>query len=121
MLQNDSFSDSHTKLRKLNSTTSINSQSSKLSDSLSITTTMDGLSLIDSPIYFTPTNAAGYSLMDNQTIQYIIDASLHINLALELENNKKYEEAFTAYKAAVDILIKYGKGNFAIFYIFFLG
>lgn len=33
-------------------------------------------------------------------------------MALELENNKKYEEAFVAYKTAIDILINYGKGIF---------
>lgn len=111
-LQNDSFNDSHTKLKKLNSSTSINSQtSSKLSDSLSITTTLDNIMLIDGQIYLTPPNTPGNSSIDDQFMQYIIDASLHINMAVELEYNKKYEEAFTAYKAAIDILLKYGKGN----------
>lgn len=85
--------------------------SSKLSDSLSITTTLDSITLIDGQIYLTPPNTPGNASVDNQAMQYIIDASVHINMAVELENNKKYEEAFTAYKAAVDILLKYGKGK----------
>lgn len=112
ILQTDSFYDSHSKLKKLNSSTSINSQaSSKLSDSLSITTTLDSITLIDGQIHLTPPTSPGYTSMDNQDMHYIIDASVHINMAVELENNKKYEEAFTAYKAAVDILLKYGKGK----------
>lgn len=112
MFQNDSFNGSHTKLKKLNSSTSINSQnSSKLSDSLSITTTLDNITLIDGQVYLTPPNTPGYSSMDEQYMQYIIDASIHINMAAELEFNRKYEEAFTAYKAGIDILLKYGKGK----------
>lgn len=57
--------------------------------------------------------------MENHVMQYVIDASLHVNMAMELESNKMYEEAFTAYKAAIDILLKYGKGTFFVFILAF--
>lgn len=111
--QIDSLSESHSKLKKLNSSTSINSQtSSKLSDSVSIATTMDSITLLDGHTYMTASNnTPGFSSMDDQPMQYFIDASLHINMAVELEISKKFEEALAAYKAAIDILLKYGKGN----------
>lgn len=70
---------------------------------------LDKLTLLDSQIYPTPPNTPGSSVTND--MQYIIDASVHINLATELENDKKYEEAYAAYKAAIDILLKYGKGK----------
>ncbi|XP_018571018.1 ribosomal protein S6 kinase delta-1 isoform X2 [Anoplophora glabripennis] len=101
----------HSNLKKLSSCLSINSQtSSKNSDSLSVTTMLDNLTLIDGQIYPTPPNTPG-SLVASGCMQYIIDASVHINLATELENSKKYEEAFAAYETAIDILLKYGKDD----------
>lgn len=97
-------------IKKISSCLSINSQtSSKNSDPLNITTMLDKLTLLDSQIYPTPPNTPGSSVTND--MQYIIDASVHINLATELENDKKYEEAYAAYKAAIDILLKYGKGK----------
>lgn len=86
---------------KYNSCTSI---ISKTSDTLSISE----LSLLDGYSYLTPPNTPGAS--SNDVVQYIIDASLHVNMAVELENDKNYEGAYTAYKTAIDILLKYGKG-----------
>lgn len=71
---------------------------------------LDNLTLLDGQIYPTPPNTPG-SLMASGYMQYIIDASVHITLATELENSKKYEEAYNAYETAIDILLKYGKGN----------
>lgn len=89
-----------------------NSHQSKNFDSISVSTTTDSITLLDGQIYPTPPNTP--SCAENY-VQYIIDASIHVNIATELENSKKYEEAFTAYKTAIDILLKYGKGIFWYF------
>jgi hypothetical protein len=64
-------------------------------------------SLLDAQIYPTPPNTPRCAEDDTH---YLVDASIHVSIAVELENDRKYEEAFTAYKAAIDILLKYGKG-----------
>lgn len=115
--QNDTLTDSlingtaqKSRMKKLNSSLSINSQSSsKNSDSQSISTVLDSIVLLDDQIYPTPPNTPRPTVMSDQ--QYIIDASVHIRLAVELEGDKKYEEAFCAYKTAIDILLKHGKGK----------
>ncbi|XP_064211866.1 ribosomal protein S6 kinase delta-1 isoform X2 [Tribolium castaneum] len=84
------------------------SHQSKNSDNISISTTTDSITLLDGQIYPTPPNTP--SCAENYA-QYIIDASIHVNIATELENEKKYEDAFTAYKTAIDILLKYGKDD----------
>ncbi|XP_044263712.1 ribosomal protein S6 kinase delta-1 isoform X2 [Tribolium madens] len=81
---------------------------SRNSDNISISTTTDSVTLLDGLIYPTPPNTP--SCAENYA-QYVIDASIHVKIATELENEKKYEEAFTAYKTAIDILLKYGKDD----------
>ncbi|KAJ8925910.1 hypothetical protein NQ315_009762 [Exocentrus adspersus] len=101
----------HSSLKNLSSSSSINSQcSSKNSDSISITTMLDNLTLLDGQIYPTPPNTPGSSVVGDY-LQYVIDASVHINLAAELEKDKKYEEAYFAYKTAIDILLRHGKDD----------
>lgn len=56
-----------------------------------------------------PVNGGGGGV--DCSVQYIVDASVHVNLAVELECRRQFEEAFVAYKAAIDILLKYGKGG----------
>ncbi|RZC38223.1 ribosomal protein S6 kinase delta-1, partial [Asbolus verrucosus] len=90
------------------STSITNSHHSKNSDSISVSTTTDSITLLDGQIYPTPPNTPRCA---ENFVQYIIDASIHVNIAMELENDKKYEEAFTAYKTAIDILLKYGKDD----------
>lgn len=76
-------------------------------DTISISTTTDSLLLMDDNLFSASTFNSSFN---NDEVQYLIDASVHVNMAIELENEKKYEEAFTAYKTAIDILLKYGKG-----------
>ncbi|KAH1006400.1 ribosomal protein S6 kinase delta-1 isoform X2 [Dendroctonus ponderosae] len=100
----DQMSDSIAKsgasnLKKLNSMTSIDSQSSKTSETVSVSN-MDGcLMLLDT------------SGQSDEFTQYLMNACMHINMAIELENERQYEEAFSAYKIAVDILISGGKDD----------
>lgn len=74
---------------------------SKNSDSLSIST-IDSLTLLDGQILSDPASPSE---------QYIVDASVHVKLAEELEHDKKFEESFVAYKTAVDILERHGKDD----------
>lgn len=106
-LMSDSISKtSITNLKKLNSLTSIDSQSSKTSESFSISNVDNSLLLLDG--HCSPT----WSAAQNQEImQCLMNASIHVNMAIELENDRQYEEAFSAYKTAVDILINGCKGN----------
>ncbi|KAJ8977477.1 hypothetical protein NQ317_001759 [Molorchus minor] len=100
---------SHSRIKKFSSPSrQIHKRHRKNSDTLSITTMLDSITLLDGQIYPTPPNTPGSSVALDY-MQYIVDATVHINLAVELENDKKYEEAYTAYKAAIDILLKYGK------------
>jgi hypothetical protein len=85
-----------------------NSHHSKNSDSISVSTTTDSITLLDAQIYPTPPNTPRCAEDDTH---YLVDASIHVSIAVELENDRKYEEAFTAYKAAIDILLKYGKDD----------
>ncbi|CAG9863559.1 unnamed protein product [Phyllotreta striolata] len=95
------------RLSKFNSTASLNSHtSSNNSDLSNITNIFDSISLLDGQSYSIPFIR---SLDDN--VQYILDASVHVNLAGELEEGKKYEEAYVAYNAAVDILTKHGNDD----------
>ncbi|XP_056646737.1 ribosomal protein S6 kinase delta-1 isoform X1 [Diorhabda sublineata] len=92
----------HPKLQKFNSSTSINSHtSSNKSDLSNITNIFDNMSLLD---------GQGLPFIKNldENVQYILDASVHINLASELEEDRKYQEAHIAYNTAIDILVKYG-------------
>ncbi|KAJ3648539.1 hypothetical protein Zmor_020334 [Zophobas morio] len=94
---------------KLSLNTSITfSHHSRNSDSISVSTTTDSITLLDGHIYPTPPNTPHCG---DGFVQYIIDASIHVNIAVELESEKKYEAAFTAYKTAIDILLKYGKDD----------
>lgn len=86
-------------LRKLNSMTSIDSQSSKTSETASVSNMDSCLMLLDT------------SGQSDELTQYLMNACMHINMAMELENERQYEEAFSAYKIAVDILISGGKGG----------
>lgn len=43
---------------------------------------------------------------DNATSQYILDASKHITLAIQLESQKQYEQSFKEYKTGIDVLLK---------------
>ncbi|KAF7279668.1 hypothetical protein GWI33_006832 [Rhynchophorus ferrugineus] len=95
----------NTNLRKLNSMTSIDSHSSKTSEFSSILNAENSLLLLDGQY-----QNFNSSILD-ETIQYLVDASVHINLAIELESEKKYEEAFSAYKTAVEILINGGQSD----------
>lgn len=83
------------------------SHSSKLSDSITLCSE-NGLSL-DGQIYPTPPNTPGSVISDSST-QYVIEASDHINLAVEYEINKEYESAFKEYKTGIDILLRHVKG-----------
>uniref|UniRef100_A0AB74UL61 Ribosomal protein S6 kinase delta n=1 Tax=Euwallacea interjectus TaxID=321055 RepID=A0AB74UL61_9CUCU len=88
-----------TNLKKLNSMTSIDSQAS---ESISIANVDNNLLLFkdsSSPEAF------------SEVTQYLKNASLHVHLAIDLENEKQFEEAFSAYKTAVDILINGGKDD----------
>lgn len=80
-------------------------------DTISISTATDSLFLMDDNLFSMPSFTSG---LMNDDVQYLIDASIHVNMAIELEGEKKYEEAFTAYKTAIDILLKYGKGYLKI-------
>lgn len=96
------------------SLSSSNSQSSKLSadsrDSLNTPLASDS-STVDAHIYPTPPNTPGSSITDNPT-QYIIEASEHINFAVDHEKNKEYENAFAAYKNGIDILLRNVKSKY---------
>ncbi|CAH1102840.1 unnamed protein product [Psylliodes chrysocephalus] len=97
----------HSKLHKFSSTASLNSHtSSNNSDLSNITNIFDNISLLDGHSYNIPLIK---SLDDN--IQYILDASVHINLAAELEEDRKFEEAHVAYNTAIDILSKHGNDD----------
>lgn len=85
--------------------TSIDSQSSKASESLSVVNIDSGLTLLEN--YNSPEALSEVP----EDVQYLFNASVHVNMAVELESDKHYEEAFSAYKTAVDILISGGKGN----------
>lgn len=92
----------HPKLQKFNSSTSINSHtSSNNSDLSNVTNMFDNISLLD---------GQGLPFIRNldENVQYILDASVHINLAAELEEDRKFLEAHIAYNTAIDILAKYG-------------
>ncbi|CAG9764913.1 unnamed protein product [Ceutorhynchus assimilis] len=92
-LDHMSDSISKTNLRKLHSMTSIDSQCSS------------SISNIDSSLLL----FEGQQLLP--VAQYLTNASLHINMAIDLENDKQYEEAFSAYSTAVEILISGGKDD----------
>ncbi|CAH0550105.1 unnamed protein product [Brassicogethes aeneus] len=102
-VQNLDISDSHLKLKKRQSV-------SQSSDTVSIGTTTDSLLLIDGQVYPTAPQTPGVSV-SGEYAQYLIDASIHVNIAVELENDKKYDEAFVAYTTAIDILLKFGKDD----------
>lgn len=99
-----------TNLKKPTSMTSIDSQSSKTSESYSISNVDSSMLLLEGRNYSSPPTTPSYSV-NEEAMQYLINASLHVNMAIELENDKKYEEAFSAYKTAVDILINGGKDD----------
>ncbi|KAL1501633.1 hypothetical protein ABEB36_006928 [Hypothenemus hampei] len=82
-----------TSLRKLSSMTSIDSHSSRASETVSICHYDPGQSFFD-----------GHG-SPSEITQYLINANMHVNMAVELENEKHYEEAYSAYKTAVDILM----------------
>ncbi|XP_028141296.1 ribosomal protein S6 kinase delta-1 [Diabrotica virgifera virgifera] len=112
-VQVDMFSESakntlpHPKLKKFNSSTSINSHtSSNISDLSSVTNIFDNISIVDGQGFNIPYIK---SLDDN--IQYILDASVHINLAAELEEDRSFAEAHVAYNTAIDILMKHGSDD----------
>ncbi|XP_050297155.1 ribosomal protein S6 kinase delta-1 isoform X2 [Anthonomus grandis grandis] len=98
-------STSKTSLKKPNSMTSINSQCSKTSDQISISNVDNSLLLLEEQ------NSPVKPSLSSESTQYLINASMHVNMAIELENDKSYEEAFAAYKTAVDILISGGKDD----------
>lgn len=85
--------------------TSIDSQSSKASESLSVVNIDSSLTLLEG--YNSPETLSEVP----EDLQYLFNASVHVNMAIELESDKHYEEAFSAYKTAVDILISGGKGK----------
>ncbi|KAL3276204.1 hypothetical protein HHI36_020922 [Cryptolaemus montrouzieri] len=87
-------------VEKLSNTTTTESL-----DNISIAT-IESLTLIDGQIYSSPPRSPD---SDEVYAQYIIDASVHIKMAEELENAKKFEESFVAYKTAIDILLRYGE------------
>lgn len=103
----DCLSKSNTNLRKLNSMTSIDSNSTKSLESCSTFNMDSNLLLTDNHIEG-PFNLPSSS---QSAIHYLDDASVHINRAVEFENDNKYEEAFNAYKTAVDILITGGQSD----------
>lgn len=46
-----------------------------------------------------------YASIGNDVSEYIVDASHHINIAVQFESEQKYEEAFNEYKLAIDVLL----------------
>lgn len=65
---------------------------------------------LEGQIYPTPPNTPGSSISDKPG-QYVEDAKHHIGLAQEYERNKDYENAFTEYKAAIEVLLEHVKGR----------
>lgn len=78
-------------------------------DSLNITVSSDGPVTFEGQIYPTPPNTPGSSMSDSLA-QYIDDAADHIVTAQECEKNKNYEDAFSEYKAGIEILLEHVKG-----------
>lgn len=95
---------------------SSNSRSSKVSldsnDSFDTMTVTDGISL-NGHIYPVPLNTP-VSIVSNNSAEYIAEALDHAKLASTCETNKEYEDAFAAYKQAIDILLKHVKGLFHV-------
>lgn len=64
--------------------------------------------------YPTPPNTPGSVEADGN---YVVEASRHINAAVNFEAAKKYEEAFASYKIGIDILLGNVKGERIFFVI----
>lgn len=50
------------------------------------------------------------SMTSSNSIFYVLEASQHIKQAIDFEVDNKYEEAFSAYKFGIDILLQNVKG-----------
>lgn len=46
-----------------------------------------------------------YAAIGTDIPEYVIDASQHINLAVQYESDQKYDDAFNEYKSAIDVLL----------------
>lgn len=94
----------------------LNSCASSLHDSLSISAaniSLDGSTILEGQVFPTPPETPN-SMNATSPSYYVLEASHFITQAVEFEIAKKYEEAFTAYKAGIDVLLRNVKGQFYI-------
>lgn len=74
-----------------------------LQDSISLSTTSASNESVQAEI------EQFYASIGNDVADYILDASHHINLAVQCESEQKFEEAYNEYKLAIDILLTNAK------------
>ncbi|KAK5647697.1 hypothetical protein RI129_002589 [Pyrocoelia pectoralis] len=97
--------------KSLKASTLKNSYKSSDAFSISISSlSLEPSTIIEEPSYPTPPHTPNSTITDGFS-NYIQEASLCIEKAIDFEVTKKYEDAFNQYKAGIEILLKHVKDD----------